>query len=566
MGLTGALQVGKTGLLTSQVALQTAGNNLANVSTEGYHRQRVDLAPLNSQQIASGVFVGTGVGIEAVRRITDEALEARLRGAISEEAGSLARQDLLKQIEAIQNEFSDVDVSTRLGEFFNAWSELANNPQDLSLRTLVLQSGSTLAGFITDLREELTGLRTQADQAADAEAQLVDDLLTRIADLNRRVSVSGEGAAGLRDQRDTALAELAKYLDISTIEQDNGAVDVYVGSTPIVLGSSSRGVELERETIDGELSVRLIVSADGRELDVSTGSLGAIVDFRINDLQDAIDTLDTFAGQLIYQVNRVHSQGRGLGGFDELTQTTQVLDATAALSDDDATGLDFTPGHGSFVIHVTQKSTGARIATTIDVDLDGINAASDTTLTSLAADIDAVGDISASVGADGRVTISADSGDFEFSFSDDTSGVLAALGFNTFFVGGDAVDIEVNEQMVAAPSMLAASSTHEAGDNSNALALAGLRDTGVTALGGFSLTDYWERHVEDVAIRLSTARSSAQADRLVRENLTAQQQSVSGVNADEETINLIQAQRAFQASARFVSVVDELLETLLNMV
>ncbi len=568
MGLNGALQVGRSGLLTSQVALQVAGNNLANLSTDGYHRQRVDQVALPGQNIGIGVTLGSGVGIQAITRITDEALEARLRSSITDESGQLARQELLRQIETIQNEFSDVDLSTRLSEFFNAWSQLANNPQDLSLRTLVLQEASTLSNYISDMRSELGTLRTQADQAAATAAEHANDLCDQIADLNRRIALQ-EGttgsAAALRDQRDGVLQELAQYIDVSTIEQSNGAIDVYAGSIPIVLGTVNRGIELKTDEVDGTSQISLVLASDQSPLDISSGQVGAIVQFRQGDLQDALDTLDTFAGQLIYQVNRLHSQGQGLEGFSDVSSGYQVLDSTAALSDADATGLDFTPDHGSFVIRVTQKSTGISDATTINIDLDGIGG-NDTTLSSLAAAIDAVDDISASVTADGRLSISSDSDDFTFTFSDDTSGALAALGINCFFTGADASDIGISSVVQTNPNLVAASGTGELGDNSNALAIAGLRDSGVSELNGFSLTDYWSKHVEDFAVRLSGAGSSYNASRVVRENLQAQQQSISGVNAEEETISLLQAQRAFQASARFISVVDELMQTLLNMV
>jgi len=569
MGLSGALQVGRSGLLANQVALQTTGNNLANIATEGYHRQRITLSPLRNQEIQNGVFVGTGVGIQSITRIVDEALESRLRGSITDQSGSLISQDLLRQIESIENEFSEIDLSTRLSKFFNAWSELANNPQDLSLRTLVLQEGKTIADFVSNLRGEFTALRSQVDNAADTGAERVDGLLTQIAELNRRISVQEHGtggAAGLRDQRDSLLQELAKHIDISTVEQTNGSVDVFIGSLPIILNGQSRGVELKTEKVDGERQISLVVSSDQSPLDISNGELGAIVAFRKQDLQEAIDTLDTFAAQLIFQTNRVHSQGQGTVGYDDLTNVYQVLDTAAALNDSDATGLDFTPAHGSFLIHVTQKSTGQRVSTRVDIDLDGVNSGADTTLTSLAADLDAADDISAAIGTDGRITITADSGGFEFTFSDDTSGILTALGFNTFFTGGDAADIAVNAYLIATPALLAAGQNHILGDNRNALALVGLRDTGVSELDGFSLTEYWNRHVEDFAIRLGTAQEAVAADTVIRENLQAQQQSISGVNADEEVINLIQSQRAFQASARFISVVDELMDTLLGLV
>ncbi|HEX7011061.1 MAG TPA: flagellar basal body rod C-terminal domain-containing protein, partial [Phycisphaeraceae bacterium] len=394
------------------------------------------------------------------------------------------------------------------------------------------------------------------------------NLLGQIEDLNNRIAVQEHGSGGasaLRDQRDAALSELARYLDISTVESPSGVVDVYVGSLPIVLNGQSRGVELKKATVDGELEAQLVVAADGSPLDISSGQLGAMVQFRQEDLAQAIGDLDTFAAQLIWQVNRIHSQSQGLQSFQSITGATKVADADAALNDE-AAGLDLPPAHGSFQIHVTQLSTGQRLTYTINVDLDGINPAGDTTLTSLAADLDAISDITASVSADGRLQISADTNDFRISFSDDTSGVLASLGINTFFTGTSARDIGVNSVVAQDVNLLAAGRGHAVGDNQAALAIAGLRQTGVDELGGMSLPEYWSRHVEDLAAKLSATRQQVDADTVVLENLQAQQQAISGVNIDEEAIDLVRYQQAYQASARFLSVVDELMRTLLAMV
>lgn len=567
MGLSGSLQVGRSGLLASQSALQVTGNNLANISTKGYHRQTVSLSPAGSTRLGNYSYLGRGVQIKEITREIDEALEARLRGALAEESFSMTRQELLTQVEAIQNELSDHDLSTKLASYFNAWSQLANNPQDPSLRTLLVEEGATLGSMMQSLRRDLTDLRTQLDQQAEDAARNADDLLTRIEDLNKRIAISGgnssTGAAGLKDERGVLLEELGTYLDISTITHDNGVTDVYVGSLPLMLNGRSRGVELHTETINGELEIGLRLKDDKSPLDISSGRLGGLVSFRQNDLTNAIDTLDTFAGQLIWQVNRVHSQGQGLKGFSSVTGVTQVLDATVTLNDP-ASGLDFLPQHGSFQVHVTQKSTGQRVSSTINVDLDGIGA--DSTLNSLTADLGGIANVSAAIGPDGRLTLATTSSDFEISFSEDSSGALAALGVHTFFTGSDASDIDVNTRLKGDPALVAAAQGHLLGDNRNALAMVTLRDQAVNELGGLSLTDYWGRHVEQLAIQTSQARTAYEADAIVRQNLEEQQQQVSGVNADEEAINLLQYQRAYQASARFISTVDELMQTLINMV
>ena len=566
MSLGGSLQIGRSGLLTSQAALDTVGHNLANLATRGYHRQSVSLSPSDSQRISQNVAVGRGVQIDAITRQVDEALQGRLRTAIAEEAGASQHEELLRRLEAIEHEFSDADLTTQLGRFFDAWNQLADNPQDSSLRSLVTRQGQQLADFVQDLRQQMVGLRRQSEEAASAAARQVNELMEDIADLNRKIAVhegGGGGTAGLRDQRDRALNELAEYLDISTVTQSNGQVDVYVGSEPLVLNGKSRGVELLRENVDGQTVQRLVVADDGTQLNATAGKLGALVSFRENDMAEAIDTLDRFAHELIWHVNRQHSQGQGLALRESITAEHRVADTDVPLNDP-AAGLAFVPEHGSFRLHVTQESTGERKTHIIDIDLDGIDSDSDTTLHSLAGTIDAIANVTASVTADGRLEIATADSDHKLSFSEDTSGVLAALGMNSYFTGHDANDIAVRNELARTPGLLAAAQDHTAGDNTNAAAIAQLRHESSDDIAGLSLSEYWNRHVEEYGARLAAASERVVASGTVRQSLEQQQQSVSGVNVDEEAIDLIRYQRAYQASARFLSVVDEMMKTLLQ--
>ena len=569
MGLTSALQVGRSGLLAAQTAVQVTGSNLANIGTRGYHRQSVELSPVRNQQLSQGVFVGRGVELTSITRQINEALESRLRSAIADQSRSKITQEQLTQIEAIENEFTDVDLSTRLGEFFNQWSNLATNPQDQSLRALVIEEGQTLASFIQDLQGEYGQLVKQTDDAIRNAATAANDLLSRIEQLNTRIAIQeggSGGSGGLRDQRDVLISDLAKYLDISTVEQKDGKVDVFVGSTPIILNGQSRGVEIDVRPDGDDNQVLVVTSDDKTPLDASAGEIGALIRFRYGDLADTRGDLDTLAGQLIWQVNRLHSQSQGTTGFQSLLGVSRVADTTAALSDAEATELDFVPGHGSFQVHLTQLSTGQRVTSTINVDLDGIDVANDTSLDDLAAALNGVANLSASVTPEGQLRLDTASNDFALSFSDDTSGALAALGVNTFFTGGDSADIAVNAVVRNDPSKLGAARGHVPGDNNGALLVSNLASQQLAELGGLSVTAFWDRHVERNAIALAQAGEQLEADATVRATLENQQQSVSGVNADEETINLLQYQRGYQASARFITVVDELMQTLLALV
>ena len=569
MGLTSSLYIGRSGLLASQAAIQTAGNNLANIATEGYHRNDIALAAVRANEIQRGVFLGNGVQIASVTRQVDEALEGRLRNAVSDESGSRVRQDLWSEIEAIENELSDIDISTRMGEFFNAWSEIANNPQDLSLRTLAVEQAQTLSDYVRSVRGEFENMQKRIDDRTRNAGQTVNDLLGRVAQLNESIALQEGGgpgqAAGLRDQRDLLLSELSQYADISIIHQESGAADIYIGSLPIVLGSENRGLAVTSETIDDTIVTTVRLAEDQSPLDIRSGELGALLKFRGVHLEDAITALDAFANSMIHEVNKLHSSGQGLNLFDSVLGTTEVVDPTVALNDPNAQ-IPFSMQHGSFQFHVTQKSSGLRTSQTINVDLDGINPASDTSLTDLAAAINAVANVSASVTSDNRLQISSDAPDYQFSFSDDTTGVLSAVGVNTFFTGKEASDIGVNIDLVGDPRNIAVALDHLPGDNRTALAINNLRENGVSDLQGLSLPAYWNRHVEDVSIRTAQAVDQLNADSVVKENLQVQQQAFSGVNADEETIDLLNYQRMYQANARFLTVVDELMQTLIGIV
>lgn len=566
MGLGSSLQIGRTGLAASQAAIEVAGNNLANIATRGYHRQSISLAPERAQEIRQGVFSGRGVNVQQILRHVDEALEGRVRNGIANQAGSAAREEVLKQIEALENEFSDVDLSSHLNTFFNAWSALANNPGDNSMRSVVVQEGTTLTQFIQTLKHGLVDVRLQVDKSLDSAVAAANDLLNRIANINDHIVVQEGGnghAPSLRDERGIMLAELAKYLDISINEHRSGAVDVFVGSLPVILNGDSRGLEIERRSIEGDLQISVVVADDGSAIKSASGRIGSLLTSRTTDVNNGIDVLDAFANDLIFQVNRVHSQGQGLEHYDHLVGTYRVFDTTVALNDVDS-GLKFDIGHGSFHLHVTQLSTGQRVTHAVNVDLDGIGG-NDTTLDDLALAISAVPNVTGSVTTDGRLDIATNGNDFQVSFSDDSSGVLAGLGINTFLTGVNAADIAVAEGVRTNLQRVAAAQGHDPSDNGNALAMVALRTQPLSALNNLSLSEAWTTHVEEYATRLSQVSGQRNADTIVRESLEAQQQQTSGVNADEEAINLLTFQRTYQGSARFLQVVDELIDTLLAL-
>jgi flagellar hook-associated protein 1 FlgK len=281
---------------------------------------------------------------------------------------------------------------------------------------------------------------------------------------------------------------------------------------------------------------------------------------REGTVQPVVDALDEFAAELIFQVNRVHSQGQTQQGFQSITGSYLLNDTSANLNSS-LSGLPFPVENGSFFIHLTHQDTGQRTSYQINVNGDAMS------LDDLIDEINnvvGVPNVTAGANAERAFTLDADPG-YEISFSDDTSGVLAVLGLNTFFTGSTANTIDVSQALLDDPTMLAVGADHVPGSNGTALAIANLQDVKFDELGGVGLREYWQNSVNHLAVRTTAANAAVEATGLVRDSLYAQLQAVSGVSLDEESISLLSYQRQFQAAARFISVIDETLQTLLSL-
>src|SRR4051812_34748441 len=214
MSLISTLNIGKSALATHQAAIQVTGNNIANAGNADYTRQSASTAPTKDQMLPPGVFVGTGVDLTGIRRNIDEALEGRIRGSISDNEGAATTEQWIGRVESTLNELTDDDLSTQLSTFFNSWSNLANKPQDVGLRQVVVQNGDTVASWLHDLRGQLGSLQSDVDARLKGQVEDADQLSQEIADLNTQIVLSEGGtsgqANGLRDQRDAVLKQLSQ--------------------------------------------------------------------------------------------------------------------------------------------------------------------------------------------------------------------------------------------------------------------------------------------------------------------------------------------------------------------
>lgn len=567
MGLTSALGIGRTALTAYQAALQVIGQNVANAGTPGYTRSAARLSSIPGPGLNVGQL-GGGVRLESVRRNVNEALNARLRLAGSDVQSAEAERASLQQVEGIFNPLGDINLGSLLDEFFKSFNDLQNAPDNVASRGIVVNSAQALVEHIQRIRRELIDLRTNLNTDIDDAVAQADKLATRIAEINIEVSTAeastGGPAAALRDERDRLLAELSELFAITTREQPSGAVNVFIGGAALIQFGQSFGLHTSSEVNAAGLNVSVVrFNIDNGQVNVTSGRVEGLINARDTHSGTQLARLDSLSAALIREVNNLHAGGQGLKGFSTLTGSTAVFDPAQALTAA-ANGIAFFPTTGSFFVDVKNTATGEVVRTQVNVDLDGIG--SDSTLNSVVGDINTnVPNLTATVLADGRVQLTAAAG-HTFSFADDTSGFLAALGLNSFFTGTDSLTIGVNADVVADPALIAAARSGFSGDGSNATAIADLKNLAVASLGGASLNEFYTATVAEIAVSSSAAQSALDAGKIVFDSLTAQRESISGVNLDEEAVSLISFQRAYEGAARYMRVVDEMLQELLTLV
>jgi flagellar hook-associated protein 1 FlgK len=273
-----------------------------------------------------------------------------------------------------------------------------------------------------------------------------------------------------------------------------------------------------------------------------------------------LDKLDDFAGALAFEFNKVFAGGQGLRGYDAATSESAVSAADKPL---DQAGLAFTPVNGSFQVLV--YDTKAKTTKTADVQVRLLGDDDDTTLQDLADALNQIDSLSAAATSDGRLSISSQSAASQFAFASDSSGVLAALGINTLFTGSTARDLGVSRAIASDPAKFAASRGGIGVDTQNAVMLAEFPDLAIASHNSETITTIYDRLVADMAQGSTVTHAAAQGAKAFEQTLRGQKLAISGVSIDEEAVNMLAIQRAFQASARYIGVVNELLDTLLKL-
>ncbi|MEN0110497.1 MAG: flagellar hook-associated protein FlgK [Planctomycetota bacterium] len=571
MGLFGSLQTASNTLQAMQIGLQVTGNNIANANTDGFIRERVNYAPAPVQEIGN-LSIGLGVQVDSITQQLDEYLGEQLRDAKADQLSADIQNDAYKDLERLIGELSSTDLSTALTDFFGSIEDTLNptSGDALSVRNLAVLEGKQLTSEIQRIEERAADLRNRYDEQIAASVDQINSLAAEVRALNVRITQTEGGRAGaseagaLRTQRYQAVNQLTELVDATVVEQPNGGLSISIGGEFLVFEGQSRAITAESGDGSGEAATRLLFEDTGKQLNVDGGRVHGLTIARDEIVDGFRDDLDAFAGTLIHEFNRVYSQGQGIDGFRTLTSDAPVSDTAVRL---DQAGLPFSPEHGEFDITVANDRTGDTATSTVAIKLLDTGSGEVTTLADVAAQLNDVPGLSASIDVTGRLTIATDSDETQFYFSSDTSGFLASAGLNTFFTGSTAEDIAINRELdgIQNAGKFAGSTQGLGSTTGNATLLAGLIDRPLDSLEGATIVEQYDQLVNELAQNSTVAGSVAEGLGTYADTLANEFQAVSGVNIDEEALEMIILQRIYQATGRYISVIQEMLDTLVRL-
>ncbi|GHU48810.1 flagellar hook protein FlgK [Spirochaetia bacterium] len=619
------IEIGKRAMEAHQQAMSTIGHNLANQSTQGYSRQRVELSAfepiylpgLNREETAGQL--GQGVVVSRIERMRDQLLDKRIVAQESGEGYWASRDPYIRMMEQIYLEPGENSVRSKMDAFWNAWEELSLYPTDNAPRTAVLERGKTLIDGIHDRFNALRGLQTMTNEDIELQISRVNELSRQIAGINndiQKIQAQGDNPNDLLDRRDLLTDQLATLIDIRIDSRDPDEYMIHTAGMVLVQGHIGRQFTLERPAPGQDTQIdafgRIHWADTGDEVQFKSGSLAALVELRDGSIRTEIQELDSMTMHFTDLVNEVHRSAYGLNG---------------------ATGNDFFTEH-PFVTNVNgnyDRDGDGVFDSTYLFRMNGLNTLDEKaqvglegTLTLSAASgtinvpyypTDSVGDImgrinnsgaevSARLTNEGKLSLKAsasldpDNPDFVIRHVEDSgffltgyAGLLQAAGPEGAYnwaqadaaaqvQGGPAVIataptahpsgwIEVNPVLLKDVSAVAAGLGENGraanpGNGEAAMAIASIRNTQVMVGKVRNFDDYFAESVGRVGMLGEQSGRALETQNLIMKQLRDMRESVSGVNVDEELSNMIKYQHGYSAAARFVTTVNSMLDLIIN--
>ena len=550
--MSGILGTALSGLMAFQRSLDTTSHNIANVNTEGYSRQRVDLSS-NTPNFTDGQYLGQGVKVATVARNYDNFINQQLTSSTSGFGESNTIATLAARVDNIVSS-ETTGLASALTSFFKAAHGVANDPASMPTRQVLTTESASLAQQLNRLAVKFDELREQTNSQLQGTLDQVNVYAENLADLNKKIAIESGRSGGaqvpndLLDQRDVLINKIAEKVSVSTSQQPNGTVNIFIGNgQSLVLGQSSMKLSLGNSTSD-PTHKEILLGGNKITREITGGELSGALKFRDQVLDPAQQQLGVVAAGIVMQANTAHTAGFDLSGNpggNLFSLGSPALDIPVSAK----------PGTtGSISVSYDPASIGQLSPSDYDLSYDGstfsLTRLSDNTVTSFA------GPPPSTINGPG--------------FTITTGSTVAA---NDSFVIQPAFKAAKNiNALITDPAKIAAAGTSggpgapNTGDNTAALNLASLENSAVLSGGKLTLSKAYGQMTAKVGAETQSAKTNSAAQETLLNQAKQDRESLSGVNLDEEAANLLKFQQSYQAAAQVISVANSLFDSLLNAV
>lgn len=359
-----ALETARRGLAAGLTGMEVSGHNVANANTPGYTRQRVVLSASEPYtepclgRLEEALQLGTGVTVEQVQRVRDSFLDGQIRTELHSLGNWETQRDALSEIETVFMEPSENGLNNLISKFWADWQELSRNAENSPIRSVLVQDSITLANAMNHIYSLFETIKTDQQELANIYINDINSKARQIAALNEQIvniKAAGDQPNDLMDKRDLLLDELARLVNYTATENEDGSVDVSVGSISLVAGSNYSDIP----AIDW--SAGPDPWSAGPYDQVTGGNLKGIKDI-LSKLQAYEDDLDALAAGLIGAVNGLHASGYDLYGSTGVEFFTGTGAADIAVNSDivddlgkiAAAGISGAPGDGANALAIAQ--------------------------------------------------------------------------------------------------------------------------------------------------------------------------------------------------------------------
>ncbi|HBT28260.1 MAG TPA: flagellar hook-associated protein FlgK [Erwinia persicina] len=537
-----------SGLSAASAALNTTSNNITNYAVTGYSRQTTVLAQANST-LSGNNYYGNGANVSTVYREYDQFITNQLRAA-SAQSSAITTQ--YGQVSSLDDIFSSTTntLSTNMQDFFSSLQTLSSNASDSSARQAVIGKAQGLVNQFQVTDTYLSNLDSSVNTSVKSTVDQINNYAKQIANVNQQITkLKGAGAGSepnnLLDQRDQLVSELNKLVGVSVNQQNGGSYNISIGNgISLVQGDTYSQLAAVPSSADpARTTLATVDPATGQKTQfseklITTGSLGGLLAFR-SDLDGARNQVGQLAMALGSSFNAQHMQGKD--------------------SDGDAGGAFFSLGTPS-VLSNTNNTGGASLTATW----------SDTTrvqASDYSVSYDGTNWTATRLSDNTKSTVTVDATAKTLSFDG------LSVAYDQLPASKDSFTIKPVSSVVSGMSVLvteesklaAASSTGGASNNENVQKLLGLQTANVIN-GKSTLTQGYASLVAQVGNKASTLETTSKTQTAVVTQLTNQQQSVSGVNLDEEYSNLTRYQQYYMANAQVLQTASTIFQSLIGAV